>query len=272
MTKALTIVAFLSGLGQAHASVPSLSAVALSKVESSTAMMLDRKTGTYCTVFPVSEDGYLLTAVHCLKRCLEDAESDPHAKPGAATSIVCKDQTIPALNVSEVQVVAQGSTTEESRFGDYAVLKVEAKKSLRCLKLAEKSVASGKTIWAMGFPTPKAKGQIPTLDASAGQLYTRAEESRFYKAQKTDRDRKNVAQLYSEPGVLYSNAHHMPGQSGGPVVSEDATVIGVVSGFTVTRSGKKEIHELVASSTEKILKSLPPSLSTLLVQKSTACN
>lgn len=270
LTILLTISATLAFLVSTAFAQTQLTGSTLKKIERSATIMVDKKSGNYCTVFPVSADGYMLTAVHCLKTCLE---AQPSSNP---SDFYCADQTIPSLGVEGVRVVAIGDAlrpqSKTSRFGDYAVLKIETKKSLSCLVLSEKRASAGEALWAMGYPVPSLEATAPALSASAGKLYEAPEQSRFFKAQRNKAERDSVSQLYARAsGVMYSDAHHMPGQSGGPVVDKDGAVIGVVSGFTITRAGKKEIHELVAGSTEKILKTLPLKLSSLLIEKSRDC-
>lgn len=269
----ILLFSFASAAASVSMAAPGSSALdslTLKKIERSATIMVDSKSGNYCTVFPVSEDGYLLTAVHCLKTCLEDVNPKPNS------DFFCANQTIPSLNVKGVKVVAIGnaltSKEQSNRFGDYAVLKVETKKSLSCLAISDKSTKAGEDLWAMGFPVSKSLRTKSQLSASPGKLYESPVESRYYKAQNDQAERDLISKQYArDAGVMYSNAHHMPGQSGGPVVNKEGRVIGIISGFTVTQSGRREIHELVAGSTEKILKDIPLRLSSLLIEKSRDC-
>ncbi len=269
VARLLTFLSFLLG-----AIVPSHSLVSHEASNSlSPLLLVDLKSGSYCTAFPVSSDGYLMTAAHCLKRCLKEATDH-----GTADSeLPCSGYALPGLKTSWIKIVAKGlamtgTKKVETRFGDYAILKVEAAEPLSCLALSADPVSAGDTLKVVGYPLPKKAGERPVLGSNIGTLYGDASESHYYRTRKTTRERKEILDLYdSKDGVLYSSAHHSAGQSGGPVLDKSGRVVGVVSGFTVTRAGRIVVHEMVAGSTAKILASLPASLSNELVKKSRDC-
>ena len=247
----------------------------------------------------------MLTALHCVRTCLSDANAGEnatnpfigiddlfvsnHSKTGG---INCPTIAIPALGVKGVTVVATGSALAQfnshfmfdfpslynelksngfaSRTNDYAILKVALKAPVPCLSISAKGTAAGTPIWAVGFPQTNDEKVQPTLKASAGHVYANALQSRMYATAKTKRERDYLSSLYSEAGVLYSSAANQFGQSGGPVVTANGSLVGVVSGYT--SFGDPEVHELVAVSTASILRSLPTALAREIWHKSASCH
>jgi hypothetical protein len=94
-----------------------------------------------------------------------------------------------------------------------------------------------------------------------------------------DTDKNNYQEVkfqfpaqYGGTGVLYSDAENDFGQSGGPVIAQDGSVIGVTSGFTHANGpNQSDIHELVATSVLTLLQALPADLSAALRQKNASC-
>lgn len=271
----------------------SLSAAIQAKA-TQTVFILDQPT-EYCTVSPLSNDGYMLTALHCVRDCLDAAGlSQSGTQPfiglqelyvsKRAPNTLCRDISIPALGIKGVTVVETGSSLAQfdarfvnafpalfnelrthgmaSRANDFAILKVAPPKPLACLKLKATAAPAGSAVWALGYPLSK----TPVLSASAGQVYASAQDSVAYKAATTPADQVYMTSVYSDPAVLYSNASNQFGQSGGPVITADGSIVGVVSGFTVTAAKDgTETHELVAASSASILKSVSPALAAHLV-------
>jgi hypothetical protein len=302
----ILLAAASSSFAQSTLPASGLSA-ALQAKATATTFILDQA-DSYCTVSPISNDGYLITALHCVRSCLEAAKlsetgSDSfvglqelfvstHSK---AVNTFCKDINIPALGIQGVTVLETGSALSQfdaqfvstfpnlykelknrgfdRRANDYAILKVNPVRTLACWPLSKAAAPAAANIWALGYPLPAdISKQKPVLKASAGRVYASALESRAYASAESPDEQAYLTALYSEAGVLYSNASNQFGQSGGPVIAADGSVVGVVSGFTtVTLKDNSEIHELVASSTESILKEITPALAATLLKKSAAC-
>lgn len=299
---ALAIVAFACS-SLAQQALPAGLSPAVSAKLTQTALVLDEP-DSYCTVSPMTPDGYMLTALHCVRTCLTeanaaDSSSNPfiglpdlfvstHSRTGG---ISCPTLAIPALGVKGVTVVATGTALAQfdshfmfdfpalyaelkahgfsTRANDFAILKIAAPHALTCLPLATAPVAMGTSIWAVGFPLPDDEKVKPTLQASPGRVYSSAQESRMYAAAPDDRERQFLNAVYSDAGVVYSSATTQPGQSGGPVITADGTVVAVISGYT--NFGNPEVHELVATSVDAVLRGLPPALAADLAKKSASC-
>ncbi len=293
------------------ATTPAFAQVALPKSElapqvqqklTTTALVLDEP-DSYCTVTPITNDGYMLTALHCLRTCLSEigageSASSPSiglfdifvSKISRSGGIACPNLSVPALGIKGVTVVATGSalTQYDSNFmfnyttyynelktagfatlrNDFAILKVSPRAPLKCLPLAPNGAAAGATVYAVGYPLPDNEKVKPTLQVSGGRVYAGAQDSKMFAAA-NEKERTYLSALYSEPGVLYSSAFTQFGQSGGPVITADGSIVGVVSGYTAT--GKPEVHELVAVSSTSFLSALPAPLAQELVRKSASC-
>lgn len=302
----ILLAAASSSFAQTNLPASGLSATLQAKAIATT-FILDQA-DSYCSVSPISKDGYMLTALHCVRSCLEAAKFSEtgsnqfvglqelfvstHSK---AVNTFCKDIGIPALGVKGVTVVETGSALSQfdeqfvstfstlyqelkshgfdRRANDFAILKMNPPRPLVCWPLSSTTAPAGTGIWALGYPLPAdIKKQKPVLLASAGHVYASATESLAYASTTALIAKTYLTALYSEGGVLYSNASNQFGQSGGPVIAADGTVVGVTSGFTTTTlKDNTDVHELVASTSASILSAMTPALAATLMQKSAAC-
>jgi hypothetical protein len=214
------------------------------------------------------------------------------AKRPADTRAHCPEIKIKAIGVDGVDVLATGpalalydsnffSTFSDLRSelssrgwdrkaNDFAILKVATPAKLSCLRIHEQT-AKEDPLFAVGFPV-EGKGDLPAvISASAGHEYSAVEESQFFQQQKTAASQAWVRALFASPGVIFSNASNDWGQSGGPVVGLDGSLLGVVSGFTSSSVNGAEMHELVAVSVAAVLSSLPSSIAEAIQEKNLAC-
>ncbi len=297
---ALTIAVSLSAEAQVSLPKTGLRADVQKKLEATTLIL--NAPSSWCTVSPVTPDGYLLTALHCVRDCLIKAgAAEEGAVPNfglqdlllvknpARMNVVCADQSVPALGAKSVTVVATGRALSSfsaeffesfsglhqelqarglsSRGNDFALLKIETKKSLACLPLQLSQPAAGSKIFGVGFPKPQQQTQSLTLQASPGLRYASASQSQFYQASPKS-ERAYVESLYNDSSVIYSNAVSQFGQSGGPIVNEGGELVGVISGYSILPTKNRgEIHELVGVAASSLATQLPPAV----VQASTLC-
>ncbi len=232
-----------------------------------------------CASSILTADGYLLTALHCLRDCLIENNQMEQAKnkdvgvmdiavvrKNNPLNIFCSHITAPQISDEPIQVVATGNHLTIlsptildhypvyynelkqkdwiTRSSDFAILKVRPKTSLRCLKLSTGAV-SAKDIVAVGFPVSAATVEHPIqLRGSAGEIYGTVEESVNYREQSTASAQLLKKILYQDPRTLFSSASVNPGQSGGPIVNLQGEIVGVVSGYENSKGG---VHELSGS-------------------------
>jgi hypothetical protein len=263
-------------------------------------IMQDAVDGSYCTAFAITPDGKMMTALHCLRNCLVTrglAEQASNIALGlndlmvvqnqTPVNLICTNLSIPTLGVAQVQVLATGSALSifdakflnqfsglyaelkangwASKSNDYAVIQVAANTS--CLRLSAQAAAAGDSLTAIGYPLPAQNNATPVLTKTPGRVYGSADESAYYRAQKTQDERTLVKAVYGEPGVIYSSAATQLGQSGGPVLGRDNKVVGIVSGFTTTGNTR----ELTASSMAKVLANIPQGLARQIQATNARC-
>lgn len=161
--------------------------------------------GSYCSATVLSPDGYVLTALHCVERCLlehrllerfsnryiETLSFRTLRQPAPDT--VCKGFSVPDADRDRVELVHIGpgvvnfvdyhpihriASSEFSRLtqlrGDFAILKASSQKteisaSLPCAQIdaAPQSTLPGSALFALGFPLPKRSTKLLTGRAPA---------------------------------------------------------------------------------------------------------
>jgi len=263
---------------------------------------------SYCTAFPVSPDGYVLTALHCVRACLAEQGALEEAvneylgirdlfvvKNPANTAVTCASFTIPGLGAQgNVKVLATGPALLlyssgfladssglfrqlkdrewDRKANDFALLKVETTSPIACLRLNPQRPVGGQEVWSVGYPVSPVKDAPPVLSASRGQRFARVEDSVTYQSRTTDNDRAWVRQQFGSARLIFSNAMNNFGQSGGPIVDSRGEVIGITSGFSVPAGQEfSNIHELTGTNTANVLVGLPRELARDLMAKNATC-
>ncbi len=263
---------------------------------------------SYCTAFPVTPDGYLLKALHCVRACLvelgkvDEAGNDYLGLKDLAvihnpdkTDAVCEKFQVPALGVTgNIKVVATGSALTlysrellhdnsglmqqlrdrgwDRKSNDFALLKIESQAPISCLRMNTQRLMGGQEVWSVGYPMKAKPTDEPELSASRGRLFSRPEDSQTYQGQPTQEDREWVRAQFGAANLIFSSAANTFGQSGGPIVDASGAVIGITSGFASPPKGKgNAVHELVGTNIVNVLRSLPRELSATLLKGNDSC-
>jgi hypothetical protein len=264
---------------------------------------------SYCTVFPVTSDGYMLTALHCVRACLVELGKVDEAGNGYLglkdlvvvhnpenTNAVCAKFQIPALSITgNIKVVATGSALTlysrqlfhdnsgfmqqlrdrgwDRRSNDFALLKIEVNAPLSCLRMNPGRLIGGQEAWSVGYPIKAKPSDEPELSASRGRLFSRPEDSQTYQGQPTHEDREWIRAQLGAANLIFSNAANTFGQSGGPIVDANGAVIGITSGFASPPESKENaVHELVGTNIANVLRSFPRELSNELIKGNSSCH
>lgn len=286
-----------------------LDASTVQKVSRTTFKMIDDTNDSHCTVAVISPEGEMFTALHCVLTCLAKNGALEHASNtyiglqnlivptrSKNTAVFCPNLSVPGLGAKGLTIVATGSALSDfdhhflqnfpslhqelkaqgfaSRANDFAILKVDSKKPLACLKLAPQRLKNDvlkEKIWALGFPLLEDVNAAVSLSASVGHIYKTPIESHHFKSKSVVSEKRYTETVYSGPGILFSDAQTNLGQSGGPVIDSTGGVIGIVSGFTNTTTATGDVHELVAGSTNFVLGQLPVAEAKALLKRSQRC-
>ena len=263
---------------------------------------------SYCTAFPVTPDGYIFTALHCVRACLaelgkvDEASNDYLGLKDLVvvhnptnTNAVCANFQIPAIGVTgNIKVVVTGSALAlytrqllfdnsglmqqlrdrgwDRRASDFALLKIEPSAPLSCLRMNAGRLFGGQEAWSVGYPVKAKSTDEPELSASRGRLFSRPEDSQTYQGQPTQEDREWVRAQFGAANLIFSSAANTFGQSGGPIVDGNGAVIGITSGFASPPNSKENaVHELVGTNIVNVLRSIPRDLSTELMKSNGSC-
>ena len=176
----------------------------------------------YGTGFVVSEDGYVVTALHVVRK----AESRLYEIQASGKQVVvCLNATAGSYECKQVEVVG----TDERN--DLAMLKIKEAKgaeSLRALPLTTEKPTDDTDVWAAGYP----EHEVGKLVVASGKFASGdIPDNRLANDDLTSQDSKLwFAQMTVENG-----------ESGGPVYLRNGSVIGVM----VTRSDNQAITGFV---------------------------
>ena len=223
-------------------------------------IQLNKEDTNHCSAVFIDNKGTALTALHCLKTCLQISENWNASKEGwppvdlatvpnqAPKALICPDISIagsPALGSPEILFAGWGLISYSDRFvqtfpqiladlkakgwsakdGDFAVIRFNQVKS-QCLKISR---TRAQDLWLAGFPM-LAKKASATMKISAGKAYARVTDSIFFRKN----NGPSFLELYDQTGIFISSASNQFGFSGSPSLNRDGEIVGVNSSLMMS--------------------------------------
>jgi len=177
----------------------------------------------YGTGFVVSEDGYVVTALHVVRKAQSRL---PEIQASGKQLVVCLNQPVQPYECKAVELVS----TDDGN--DLAILKIKSQKTtetLRALPLTPERPMQDTEVWAAGYPEREAgKLVVASGRFASGNL---ASDNRL------DGDAANNPSRT----LWFATMTAESGESGAPVYLRDGSVIGMV----VTRSDTQAITGFV---------------------------
>lgn len=223
-------------------------------------IQLNKEDTNHCSAVFIDNKGTALTALHCLKTCLQIAENWNASKEGwppvdlatvpnqAPKALFCPDISIagaPTMGSPEILFAGWGLIAYSDRFvqtfpqiladlktkgwsakdGDFAVIRFSQVKS-DCLKVSR---SRAQDLWLAGFPMLEKKAAT-TMKISSGKAYSRVTDSIFYRKN----NGPSFSELYDRPGIFISSASNQFGFSGSPSLNRDGEIVGVNSSLMMS--------------------------------------
>jgi S1-C subfamily serine protease len=176
----------------------------------------------YGTGFVVREDGYVVTALHVVRKA-ETRLSEIQAS--GKQVVVCLNRPASSYECKEVEVVG----TDERN--DLALLKIKRPKgaeTLRALPLTQETPTPDTEVWAAGYPERDARKLVVAPGKFSSRDVSDDASAKGHPATRTER-------------LWFAEMTVENGESGGPVYLRNGSVIGVM----VTRSDTRAIAGFV---------------------------
>lgn len=221
--------------------------------------------GDHCSAVSVSRDGYVLTNLHCLKNCLEDAgkglveiTSEHHSiqkvrkqnpKGLVCANLAWEDRDGDAHVNGRVVWLGRGSQTFSdeavesipdaafrdvvAHHEDFAVLKFDLQRPAACVPSSASPPRAGGTVWNIGYPnfTMRYDGYDSSgykKHVSFGPVTASVREDSYLSALiKTEAQWRRLEAAYGQPHVLLSGVDSMHGSSGSMIVDEEGELVAI---------------------------------------------
>lgn len=226
--------------------------------EKSVVKLEDRSGGT-CTGSFISNDGYLLTAAHCLEKCLEGIKGTKNRSFDPLYNISLYDHSLLAGRICAVRVaelglrkasivyIGTGSAGFEdnhiekipsdirtvlSGILDFAIIKFDTPKRTKCLKLSSETPFFGDEVMSIGHPG-KARRRTNSSDGRSkyfgfGQIRDGLMSNAIYTESKFSSEKiLMLEEAYNLQNYYVTSSDLVPGYSGGPTLNLKGEIIGV---------------------------------------------
>jgi hypothetical protein len=217
----------------------------------------------YCSASLISNDGYVLTAAHCVSPCLmkkhqmveTHASDDSYSFDIADTQTPgtrCSDLRIPQFGNQAPTVVYVGkgfsslASADILKYSpaiidqltdtqdDFAILKFKSKERQSCIPISSQpQLKTGEPIWVVGFPSVTNRDDGNESDGqsqyiSYGSVYDGVSRNQFYQQQKFNSDAMALLEKVNSGSEVFSNnLDAAEGDSGAPVIDQQGEIVGV---------------------------------------------
>jgi hypothetical protein len=220
---------------------------------------LESEEGSICTGSFVSNDGYMLTAGHCLQTCLKDLSGTKNLNSGNLYDINLYDQSLLKGSVCELRVkqlgfkrakivfIGSGTAGFEddhidgiskevrsklSHLLDFALIKFETKTKTKCLNVATDKIMKGDEVMSIGHPGRADRKANSSNGISKyfgfGEISDSLMDNELYKEKGFSTEKiLMLEEAYNLDHYFVTSADLVPGYSGGPTLNLKGEIIGV---------------------------------------------
>jgi S1-C subfamily serine protease len=243
---------------QNHKNFKAISHAAQATLKIST--KLDEENSSDCSAAFISNDGYVLTAMHCISSCLPNnvlrisgSEKEAYMlyeKTAPVKGLICADISAPELQLNTAEIVAIGKGFAEfddlqirkipveirkkifELRSDFAILKFKVPNPVKCLSLEKKpSFNINEQTFTLGFPSETFRNQYASdgvkLFISIGKITGNVSRS-AYLTQNRLSNEDILKLLETHPSWdFFIDSDTTDGNSGSPVINEQGNLIGV---------------------------------------------